>query len=77
MNRYTVISSRVWKHKDGKTASIYGSCPWYSWFERKDWHIEVRGYTIEDTKSNEIGRVCHGPMPLGKAQDLCQRLNKG
>jgi len=74
MNRYKIIPSRIWRHKDGRTASIYGACPWYSWLERKDWRIEIRGWTISDIKNNEIG---HGPMPLDKAQDLCQRLNKG
>ena len=77
MNRYVITPSRVWRHENGRTASIYGACPWYSWLERNDWHIEVRGWTINDTKTNEVGRVCHGPMSLDEAQDMCQRLNKG
>ena len=75
MNRYKVIPSRAWRHEDGRTASIYGACPWYNEIDRNNWTIEVRGWTINDMKNNEIGRVCKGPMSLGKAQDLCQRLN--
>jgi len=75
MDRYKVIPSRVWQHTDGRTASIYGACPWYSETDRNNWTILVRGWTINDMATNEIGRVCKGPMALGAAQDLCQKLN--
>jgi len=75
MNRYSVIESKVWKHKDGRTASIYGACPWYSETDRNNWTILVRGWTIKDNKTNEIGRVCREPMTLVEAQDRCEVLN--
>ena len=76
MNRYGVIPSKVWKHKDGRTASIYGALPWYHGNDKDGWKIITRGYTIKDNKTNEIGRVCKGPMSLVDAQDLAEQLNQ-
>ena len=73
MDRYCVIPSKVWKHTDGRTASIYGALPWYG--NNDGWEIITRGYTIKDQQTNEIGRVCRGPMSLVEAQDRCELLN--
>ena len=76
MTRYRVIESKVWKHTNGKTASIYGSCPWYNENDRRHWKIITRGWTIKDVTTNEIGRVCKGPLTLTEAQDRCEFLNQ-
>lgn len=75
MNKYCVVPSKVWQHADGRTASIYGALPWQSNEERNDWTLINRGWTIKDQKTNEIGRVCRGPLTLVAAQDLCEELN--
>lgn len=44
-----VIVSRVWLHKSGRTASIYGACPWTGvpGDTRADWKMVERGFTWE------------------------------
>lgn len=46
MKRYTVIKSKCWRHKTGKTASIYGSLPWTNPEDENNWQMITRGYTV-------------------------------
>jgi hypothetical protein len=44
-----VIVSRVWLHKSGRMASVYGACPWTGapGDTREDWKMVERGFTWE------------------------------
>lgn len=42
-----VIEARIWRHKDGRTASTRGAAPWLSESDRSSWNLEVTGYTIK------------------------------
>lgn len=48
MKNGTVIESKRYKNVvTGATASIYGSCPWYTAAEEANWTVESNGWTIE------------------------------
>lgn len=54
--KYQVIKSKVWKHKiTGAIASIYGASPWNSPADKVNWFIEVRGWTVFNPYTNEVG----------------------
>jgi len=53
--RYQVIESRMWKRDDGRTASIYGACPWTSSPEKSRWTMVIVGWTVRDTRLGTIG----------------------
>lgn len=53
--KYEVIESKVWRHDDGRTASIYGAVPFHSERERKFWQVETRGWTVRNTKTGVVG----------------------
>lgn len=70
----TVIVSKVWRHTSGRTASIYGSCPWTNDWDKPNWSVVERGYTIR----NADGTVGCGRPPCAtreEAQALADRLN--
>ena len=53
---YTIIEAKQWRNsKTGATASIYGSCPYYSDADKPDWKIEVKGYTIRNERAGTVG----------------------
>jgi hypothetical protein len=52
---YEVIESKAWKHKDGRTASLYGAVPYLSDAEKQNWKIETLGFTVRNNKTNTIG----------------------
>jgi len=41
-----VIEAKVWKRDDGRTASVYGACPWTSPGEKPRWSMVYVGYTV-------------------------------
>ena len=55
MKRFTVEPARFWKHESGRTASIFGACPWASQSERGAWEMVTSGFTIRDTKRGTVG----------------------
>lgn len=71
----TVIVSRIWLHaKNGRTASIYGSCPWTNDNDKPNWSVVERGWTIQ----NPDGTIGCGRPPCAtrqEAQDLADKLN--
>jgi hypothetical protein len=42
-----VVEARQWRHRSGRTASVYGSTPWLSESDRSSWDLEVVGYTVK------------------------------
>jgi hypothetical protein len=70
-----VIPARIWYNKKtGVTASIYGSAPWVSSGEKKDWRILRRGYTWKW----ENGTVGLGRTPattLEEAVEIMRKVN--
>jgi hypothetical protein len=55
MKRYEIIEAKRWVHTDGRTASIYGSCPYVSDSDKANWSIQTVGWTIRDNKTNTVG----------------------
>lgn len=59
MNRnqsFEIIPSKRWvNHETGQTASIYGSVPYVTIRDKFNWSIEVRGYTVRNTKTGVVG----------------------
>ncbi len=55
--KFEIIESKHWKHANGMTASIYGSCPWVSDADRHNWVLEVVGYTVRNIKTGTVGIV--------------------
>jgi hypothetical protein len=55
MQNFEIIESKHWKHTNGMTASIYGSCPWVSDADRHNWVLEVVGYTVRNVKTGTVG----------------------
>jgi hypothetical protein len=74
--RYKVIESKHWIRDDGITASLYGSCPWYSDTERSRWKVESRGWTIHDTKTNTVGLGRKPFITKEEAETFVNKLNK-
>ena len=63
---YQVIESKVWRHKSGRTASIYGALPWHNEKERPDWEFHVQGWTVYNPLTNEVG-ACRPPFATREA----------
>lgn len=59
MSRYEVVTARLWRRDDGRTASVYGAVPWTSLTEKVRWQVVDVGFTIYDARRNTygIGRV--------------------
>ncbi len=62
-----VIESRRWRHVSGRTASIYGACPWTGapGDRESDWTLETSGWTWE----NENGTVGLGRVPVDTREE--------
>ena len=52
---FDIVESKRWVCNDGRTASIYGSCPWVSDSERNQWKIEIVGFTVQHKKTGTVG----------------------
>ena len=75
MSRFEIIESKCWKHKTGKTASLYGAVPWHSEAEKLDWRISNRGYTIRDNATNQVGFGKPPHKTIEEAYAHLMRLN--
>jgi hypothetical protein len=60
--KYEVIESRAWRHTDGRTASIYGACPWVRLEDAPGWEVVSRGWTVRNPYTGQVG-VCRQPWP--------------
>lgn len=77
MKIYEPIESKVWRDKNGRTASIYGAVPYTSAADREAnrWRIEVRGWTVKNNRDGRVG-ICRGPFATRQeAQDWCDKEN--
>jgi hypothetical protein len=52
---FDIIESKKWVCNDGRTASIYGSCPWVSDADRDQWKVQIVGYTVQHKKTGTVG----------------------
>jgi hypothetical protein len=52
---YEVIEHKVWKHTNGRTASLYGSVPYLSAEEKLNWKVETVGFTVRNNHTNTVG----------------------
>ena len=66
---FEVIESKRWVCDDGRTASIYGACPYTSDAERSQWRIEVVGYTVRHQKTGTVGIGRQPWLTLQAAED--------
>jgi hypothetical protein len=55
MSRFQLETAKRWVNTDGRTASIYGACPYVSDADKANWSIVEVGYTIRDNKTNTVG----------------------
>ena len=74
--RYTTRQSKVWKRDDGKTASLYGACPWATDVEKHRWVLEARGWTVFDSVTNTVGLGRKPFKTEEEAMAFCKRHNK-
>jgi len=57
MRQGTPIEAKVLQHRDGRTVSPYGSAPWYTDEEAKQWSLVTVGWTIRwEDGTTGIGR---------------------
>ena len=54
-NMFNIVESKRWVCNDGRTASIYSSCPWMSDAERDQWKVQIVGYTVQHKKTGTVG----------------------
>ena len=55
-DRFEVIERKSWVNRDtGERASIYGANPFWGG-NRGAWEIVADGYTLRDTRTQEVGR---------------------
>lgn len=52
---YSVVEAVSWQRDDGRTASIYGACPWMSERERPRWKTVSQGWTVQDARNGTVG----------------------
>jgi hypothetical protein len=55
MSRFELEVAKRWVNTDGRTASVYGSCPYVSDADKANWTIVNVGYTIRDNRTNTVG----------------------
>ena len=70
-----IILAKRWRNfKTGQTASLYGAVPYCSEQEKKEWHIEVIGYTWKLSDGTiGLGRVPAKTME--EAREVMNRVN--
>lgn len=71
-----VIPSRRWRHRSGRTASIYGALPWTGarGNTEADWQMEESGWTWR----NDNGTIGLGRPPADtreEAEAVMRRIN--
>jgi len=66
---FDIIESKRWVCDDGRTASIYGSCPWTNDLERDSWRVQIVGYTVQHKKTGIVGIGRKPWKTLEDAQD--------
>lgn len=66
--KFEVIELRQWRHTSGRTASVYGACPWTSQADAPNWEIVSRGWTVRNPHTGEVG-ACRQPFPTREAAD--------
>lgn len=70
-----IIPARRWRHVDGRTASLYGSCPWTSAADKANWTMVDDGYTWRRADGTVgIGRRPASTMEEAKA--VMDRVNE-
>lgn len=74
MPRFEVVESKRWEGPNGRTASIYGACPWASESERAHWVIVVKGYTVRDNVNGTVG-MGKPPTTRELAEANAEKLN--
>ena len=52
---YEIIESKQWQCTDGRTASIYGACPYVSDADKANWTIKAVGFTVRNMKTGTVG----------------------
>ena len=57
MEKYEVIESRRYKHlPTGRTASLYGACPWgMNKADKDNWIVESVGWTVRNNRLGTVG----------------------
>jgi hypothetical protein len=69
-----VIESRQWRHASGRTASIYGACPWVAEADRPNWEIVSRGWTVRNPYTGQVG-ACRQPFATrAEAEAFAERV---
>lgn len=51
---WEIRESKRWVHTSGRTASIYGSVPYYTDADKENWSIESCGYSFFNTRNNTV-----------------------
>ncbi len=53
---YSIIPHKFWRNKNsGKEVSIYGTVPYISSTDEKEWEIVTNGFTIRNNKTGYVG----------------------
>ena len=69
-----IIEHKVYKHVSGRTASIYGACPWTSQADKANWSLETKGFTWQ--MSNGTVGFGRGPAKTrGEAEETMRKFN--
>lgn len=75
MHVLKVIPYRLWVRDDGRTASIYGACPWASAAEEQRWRMEQRGWTLY-WDDNTVGHHREEFVSREEAVEYARRVNE-
>lgn len=68
-----IIPHEVYVHSSGRTASMWGACPWQSEAERHEWTKRRRGWTwMMDDGTIGLGRQ---PTDYTTAVEVANRIN--
>jgi hypothetical protein len=66
---YEIIESKQWQCTDGRTASIYGSCPYVSDADKANWSMKTVGYTLLNLRTGTVGI---GRKPFATFEEAAQ-----
>jgi hypothetical protein len=72
MSRFQLEVAKRWVNTDGRTASIYGACPYVSDADKANWSIVSVGFTIRDNRTNTVGM---GHKPYESRYDAALIVN--
>jgi hypothetical protein len=76
VNCYEVVPARLWVRDDGATASIYGAVPWVSEVEKARWAIVLKGFTVRNPLTGQVGVGRPPEATVELAQALAKRLGR-